>query len=151
MRGILFVFVFLIVAAVATVSAWLLLHEDRHTIVAEVPSDYLNTSDTSRFSTYPISLARDNKSDSVLVMFPMKQENDLNVSVLVYDSLQYAELMYGNRSARPLESATRLSRLLQKPLVNLSRLPDGSYFARLSSCNYGGFIHIRLTTSPERH
>ncbi|TND05078.1 MAG: hypothetical protein FD123_3698 [Bacteroidetes bacterium] len=149
MRVFFTILILLFVAGVASFSAWLLLHDDRRLIKAEVPDDYLDTSDTSRFNTYPISLVRGKKSDSVLVIFPSTGSEGMNVSLLVYDSLQYAILMDGNRTAKPLEAATRLSRILREPLVNLSSLPDGSYFARLSSSNYSGFIHIKLRTSAD--
>gem|GEM_PF-1666665 len=144
-KKLIIVLLSLMVCGVAGFSGWLLLHEDRHTIVAEVPADYLETADTSRFSTYPVDLARFSAKDSVLLIFP-SGENGGNVSVLVYDSLQYALLMDGERSAKPMEKATLLGKLRQEPLVNFSGIPDGSYYARLSSCNYGGFIHVKLRT-----
>lgn len=146
MRKLLVGFVLLLMTAVAGFSLWLLFHTHRQTIVAEVPEDYLRTADTLRFSTYPINLLRAHADDSVVVVFPTNAESE-NISVLVYDSTQYERLMGGDHHAAVMENATWLGKLLQKPLVNFSGIPDGSYFARLSSCNYGGFIHVRLKTA----
>lgn len=147
MNRFLLVFLILLGAGAISAGAWLLLHEDRRIIEAQIPSDVLETADSSRYSTYPVILQRFSKADCVLVVFP--PDLDENVTMQIYDSAGYENLKNGMRNVAPLEYPLRLGKWMQKPLINLSGQPDGAYYTRLSYCNFGGFIQISLKTAPQ--
>ncbi|MGL4599555.1 MAG: hypothetical protein ACRCYO_18670 [Bacteroidia bacterium] len=121
--------------------AWKIFQPERNVIRINIPESYLNNTDTSRFSLYPVAVERKKTDDSILVLFPVSERR---ASLFVYDSLNYQWLMRGDKRARPLLQTQGLRERTGKPTLNLSRLKNGSYFAHLTSCNYGGFFEIQL-------
>jgi hypothetical protein len=134
---------FIILAVLACVGymVWKIFQPERNVIRINIPESYLNNTDTSRFSLYPIAVSRKKSDDSILVFFPVVERR---ASLFVYDSLNYQLLMHGDKRARPLLQPHGLRERTGKPTLNLSRLQNGSYFAHLTSCNYGGFFEIQL-------
>lgn len=139
------VLLLLIAIGVIAVSAWLLLKRDRQISIFEVPATYIETVDTSRFSVLPFQISRFAKEDSVMVRFP---KDALKYGLFLYDSVQYHRMMSGEHNISPMTQNDLEAQLLGRPQLNLSRLPDGTYYAHLTQCNFQGYFALHLTTLP---
>ena len=147
MNRILLFFMVLLGIGAIDVGAWIMLDEKRRIVEIQIPAEVLETVDTSRYSIYPVMLQRFSEKDCVLVTFPPGLSS--NVSLQLYDSARFERLKSGNRNVAPLSYPLRLGKWMQKPIINLSGQPDGSYYTRLSYCNFGGFIQIQLLTQKD--
>jgi hypothetical protein len=112
----------------------------------EIPASYLETSDTSRFSITPITLLRTFSDDSLLVFFPKPETHS---QLYLYDQPNYNRLLFGDHHGVPvflpdLEGFTAMN---GRPVVNLSRFPQGKYYVHVTACNFGGFLQFDIRDS----
>ncbi len=143
-RRFIFIGIVLLLAVLAGLG-WLLLREKKTVTHIEIPARLLETAEPSKFSIQPVDVVRQQLSDELMVLFPqVKRETRLSL----YDAKGYSQLMTGESNVRPiyLHDAEKLRTIYGRPVINFSALPDGNYFAHLSSCNYGGYFCFRLTS-----
>lgn len=110
----------------------------------EVPEEYLETLDSSRYSIQSILLERVFTDDSILILFP---ESNKKSMVYLYDQKNYFRLLLGYKdvSTIPQENKDILMAVLNRPVVNLSGLKAGKYYLHATSCNFGGYFEITLS------
>jgi hypothetical protein len=139
---------FIIAFAVFAVAAWFVLDEtmNRQRCVQkiEVPEEYLNTLDSSRYSVQSLLLERTYRDDSLLMIFP---EANRKSEIYLYDRRNYYRLLLGYNDvvAIPQENKEILKALLNRPVVNLSGLEPGKYYVHATSCNFGGYFEVEIS------
>ena len=112
----------------------------------EVPVSYLETADTSQFSLTPITLIRTFSDDSLLIFFPKRETRS---QIYLYDQANYNRLLFGDHHGIPvfLADLEGLTAMHGRPVVNLSRFPEGKYYIHVTACNFGGFLQLNVRDS----
>ncbi len=130
------------------VTAWFVLSEvfsrERCVQKIEVPEEYLETMDTSRYAIQSILLERTYQDDSLLILFPVENQKS---EVYLYDQKNYFRLLLGYSDVVSVSQENRdlLRAVFDRPVVNLSGLPPGKYYLHATSCNFGGYFEITLS------
>ena len=139
-----------VVAAVIIflLAAWFVFTEvmrrERFVQKVEIPAEYLETLDTSRYSVQSIILERAYPDDSLLLLFP---ESNRESQVYLYDQKNYFRLLLGSSDVNTVPQYYKeyLKAVYQRPVVNLSNLPEGKYYMHATECNFGGFFEIEIS------
>jgi hypothetical protein len=143
-------FPFLLAFIVLGIAAWFVLSEifsrPRGVQKIEVPTSYLETMDSSRYSVQSILLERAYPDDSLLILFP---EENRNSEFYLYDQKNYFRMLLGYNDvvAVPQENKDILGARMQRPVVNLSGLNPGKYYLHVTACNFGGYFEIEIVDS----
>lgn len=124
-------------------AAWVLGNPERQQQKVEIPSSYLETSDTSRFSLQPVLLSRVSKDDSIMLFFPPDKSGS---QIYMYDQKNYNRLLFGDHHGMtiPQPYAEGYAAQFGRPVLNLSGFEQGKYYVHVTSCNFGGFFEIQL-------
>lgn len=141
-------FPFIIAFAVFAVAAWFVvaetLNRQRCVQKIEVPEEYLNTLDSSRYSVQSLLLERTYHDDSLLMLFP---EANRKSEIYLYDRRNYYRLLLGYNDVVtiPQENKEILRALFNRPVVNLSGLEAGKYYVHATACNFGGYFEVEIS------
>lgn len=141
-------FPFIIAFAVFAVAAWFVfaetLNRQRCVQKIEVPEEYLNTLDSSRYSVQSLLLERTYQDDSLLMLFP---EANRKSEIYLYDRRNYYRLLLGYNDVVtiPQENKEILRALFNRPVVNLSGLEPGKYYVHATACNFGGYFEVEIS------
>jgi hypothetical protein len=133
---------------VFAVAAWFVFAEtmNRQRCVQkiEVPEEYLNTLDSSRYSVQSLIVERTYHDDSLLMLFP---EANRKSEIYLYDRRNYYRLLLGYNDVVtiPQENKEILRALFNRPVVNLSGLEAGKYYIHATSCNFGGYFEVEVS------
>ena len=112
----------------------------------EIPTSYLETADTSRFSVTPILISRSFPDDSLLVFFPKGEKRS---QVFLYDQKNYNRLLFGDHHGSPifLPDLEGMTAIFDRPVINLSGFPSGKYYVHVTACSFGGFLQLNICDS----
>ena len=141
-------FPILLAFLILSVTAWFVLSEvfsrERCVQKIEVPEEYLETMDTSRYAIQSILLERTYKDDSLLILFPVENKKS---EVYLYDQKNYFRLLLGYSDVVSVSQENRdlLRAVFDRPVVNLSGLSPGKYYLHATSCNFGGYFEITIS------
>jgi len=133
---------------VLAIAAWFVFSEsmnrERCVQKIEVPEEYLNTLDSSRYSVQSLLLERTYTDDSLLMLFP---EANRKSEIYLYDRRNYYRMLLGYNDVVtiPQENKEILRALFSRPVVNLSGLEPGKYYVHATACNFGGYFEVEIS------
>ncbi len=104
---------------------------DKNVIIKTLDFDYLEGCETGKGDCAPIEIYRQNKQDSILLIFP--------------SGGSYSDV-YLKSKALKVDLHDQKSYSQGKPKINMTGLPDGEYSANIVSCGLGGSCIIKLKT-----
>lgn len=107
-------------------------HSNRNTVVKTVDRTFLLGCETGNGACSDVFIYRSSPKDSVLLVFPSGgTQSDVYLSCPGDKSVSLHDRKFGSE---------------EKPSLDLSRLSDGRYVARMMSCNLGGGFTVVLKT-----
>lgn len=105
---------------------------NKEIIVQTLGFDYSEGCETGKGDCKPIEIVRQNKQDTVLLVFPSGgTQSDVYLHSAVDKSLKLHDRKFSGQG---------------KPVLNLTNLDDGEYSANIISCGLGGSCLVQLKT-----
>ena len=105
---------------------------NKNVVVQTLDFDYLEGCETGKGDCKPIEIFRQNKQDSVLLVFPSGgTQSDVYLHSTKNKNLELHDKKVSGQG---------------KPTLNLTNLDDGEYSANIISCGLGGSCLVRLKT-----
>ena len=108
---------------------------NHNTIIQTLDFAYLEGCETGKGACKPVEILRQTKQDSILLVFPNGgTESHVSLRSAIDKSIE----LHDRRKAGQ-----------GKPTLDLTKLEDGEYTARIASCGLGGSCIVRLKTKGE--
>ena len=108
---------------------------NRNTIIQTLDVAYLEGCETGKGDCKPIEILRQTKQDSILLVFPSGgTESDVYLCSAIDRKINLHDKKRAGQG---------------KPTLDLTKLNDGEYSARIVSCGLGGSCIIRLKTKVD--
>ncbi len=108
---------------------------NKNFVVKTLDFDYLEGCETGKGNCKPIEIFRQNKQDSVLLVF---QSGGTQSDVYLHSAKNKNFVLHDKKVSG-----------LGKPTLNLTNLDDGEYTANIISCGLGGSCLVRLKTKRQ--
>ena len=108
---------------------------NKNFVVKTLDFDYLEGCETGKGNCKPIEIFRQNRQDSVLLVFPSGgTQSDVYLHSAKNKKLELHDKKVSGQG---------------KPTLNLTNLDDGEYSANIISCGLGGSCLVRLKTKQQ--